>query len=108
MAFYERFEQLCEEKGLKTQSKEIQEIAGVSSPAIQGWKDKSVPKITPVIKLAKYFDVSVDYLLDLSSVRKSDLSKDETLLIEMYRTSTAEQRNKILLTYLKMMQEGLK
>lgn len=38
MTFYERFETLCNVRGLRPQSDEIINVAGVSSPAITGWK----------------------------------------------------------------------
>ena len=40
MTFYDRFEMLCAERQMKPQTQEIQDIAGVSSPAISGWKNK--------------------------------------------------------------------
>lgn len=64
MSFFERFERLCEAKGLKPQSEEIMKILGVSSPAISGWKNKgSIPQGKILTKIAQYFNVSVEYLL---------------------------------------------
>lgn len=44
MTFYERFEALCNVRGLRPQSDEIINVAGVSSPAITGWKKGLLPR----------------------------------------------------------------
>jgi len=45
VSFYKRFEMLCDERNMKPQALEMQKIAGVSSPAISGWKNKgALPK----------------------------------------------------------------
>lgn len=99
MTFYDRFELLCAERQLKPQSTETQEIAGVSSPAISGWKNKgSLPKGEVLCRLANYFEVTTDYLLCLSDVRKPGpvLTEEEMLLLEAYRSATAQGRFSII------------
>ena len=99
MSFYERFELLCAERQVKPQSTEIQEIAGVSSPAISGWKNKGAfPKGEVLCRLDNYFEVSTDYLLGLSEVRKPGpaLTEEEILLLEAYRSANAQGRFHII------------
>lgn len=70
MIFCKRFEQLCAEKNLRPQSKEILEMTGVSSPAISNWFQKNIlPKAEVLVRIAMYFHVSIDYLLGLTDVR---------------------------------------
>lgn len=38
MSFYERYENLCAERGMKPQNPEMQRICGVTSGSISGWK----------------------------------------------------------------------
>ena len=45
MTFYERYETLCTERGMKPQTQEILDILGVTSPTISGWKKGSSPKM---------------------------------------------------------------
>ena len=71
MTFFERYEQLCTEKGTKPQNAEMIKIAGVSSGAISGWKKGSLPKGDVLCRLAKFFDVTTDYLLGLNELRNS-------------------------------------
>lgn len=99
MSFYERYENLCSERGMKPQNPEMQKICGVTSGSISGWKSGSSPKIEVLCRLATYFDVSTDYLLGLSEVRKPKifvLSEEERLLIEAYRTSNVQGRFNII------------
>ncbi len=100
MTFYERFEQLCREKDLKPQSREMQQIAGVSSPAISNWKQKHdegkdiLPGAEVLCRIASYFHVTTDYLLGLSELRSSasapSLTEQEAILLEAYRTATVQ------------------
>lgn len=71
MTFFERYEQLCTEKGTTPQNAEMIKITGVSSGAISGWKKGSLPKGDVLCRLAKFFDVTTDYLLGLNELRNS-------------------------------------
>lgn len=71
MTFFERYEQLCVEKGTKPQNAEMIKIAGVSSGAISGWKKGSLPKGDVLCRLANFFDVTTDYLLGLSELKNT-------------------------------------
>lgn len=62
--FWERFYNLCLRSGKRPNpvGKEI----GLSSGIISKWKNGGIPNGETLIKLAKYFNVSIDYLLGLS------------------------------------------
>lgn len=62
--FWERFYNLClrNDKRPNPVGKEI----GLSSGIISKWKSGGIPNGETLIKLANYFDVSIDYLLGLS------------------------------------------
>lgn len=64
--FWDRFYSLCQRNGMKPNpvGKEI----GLSSGIISKWKNGGVPTGETLIKLSKYFNVSVDYLLGISPV----------------------------------------
>jgi transcriptional regulator with XRE-family HTH domain len=110
MSFYERFESLCKERGLRPQSDEIIEITGVSSPAITGWKKGSAPKADVLIRIATYFGVSVDYLLGMESkndilmeradlilkASDADITEQEKTLLAMFRSTSEEGRLRII------------
>lgn len=99
--FYQRYEQLCSERGLKPQTQEILNVLGVTSPTISGWKKGASPKIEAVCCLANYFQVSSDYLLGLSSLRNPPtptLSDHEQILIEAFRSADAQGQQNIIYT----------
>ncbi len=62
--FWERFYGLCLKRGKKPNpvGKEI----GLSSGIISKWKAGGIPNGETLMKLSRYFDVSIDYLLGLS------------------------------------------
>ena len=65
MGFPERLAELLSRRGIKPYrlSKEI----GVSEGLISNWRSgKRRPAMNNIIKLAEYFEVSADYLLDIN------------------------------------------
>ena len=98
MTFYERYEMLCAERKMKPQNQELQDVAGITSGSISGWKKGASPKIEVLCRLAKYFDVTTDYLLGLSEVRTSAivLTEQEQLLLEAFRSADTEGQFNII------------
>jgi transcriptional regulator with XRE-family HTH domain len=100
MSFYERYEALCQEHGMKPQNPKMQEIVEASSGTISGWKKGVMPKTETVIRIAKYFEVTTDYLLGLSNSRngKDIITEEERLLISAYRSASTEGKFIIIQT----------
>ena len=62
MAFYERFEWLCEDKGVTPT--QVARDVGIRQSVVSMWKKRgSTPSGKTLNKLAEYFEVSTDYLL---------------------------------------------
>jgi len=59
--FFERFYELCKERG-ETPNSVARKIGG-SSGSVTAWKKGTVPRGVTLTKLADYFNVSVDYLI---------------------------------------------
>ena len=59
--FWEIFLTLCEQHSIKPNP--LAKQLGISSGAVTSWKNGKVPHHSTLIKIANYFDVSVDYLL---------------------------------------------
>lgn len=98
MTFWNTYEQLCAERGLSPQSKEIRDFIGASSPAISDWKKKDIfPKAEYLIKISVFFDVTLDYLVGQSEVRKplTDLDEREEVMLSAFRRSDETGRAKI-------------
>jgi len=62
MTFWERLTGLM--KSFKINQKDLSTISGVAQPSISGWKNGSLPKADTAIRIARYFGVSVEYLIE--------------------------------------------
>lgn len=99
-----RIEELREEKGI-TQN-EIAEAIGTSRTNIGRWeKGLNEPSYTYVIKLANFFNVSVDYLIGneesfptVRGERAEPLSEEEQKLVTYYRAIGKEAKMAIYTT----------
>ncbi len=84
--FWERYYELCNKN--KTKPNPVAAIIGVSSGVVTKWKQGTIPNGETLIKLADYFNCSVDYLLgrtDCPDLMIKD--KDgNTAIIELKRT----------------------
>lgn len=59
--FWDRFYDLCSGKGIKPNT--LTKLLGLSSATATNWKKGSIPSGDVLIKIADYFNCSVDYLL---------------------------------------------
>ena len=59
--FFERFSNLCRERGETPNS--VAKIIGASSGSVTAWKKGTDPRNATLGKIADYFGVSTDYLL---------------------------------------------
>lgn len=96
MSFYDRYANLCAERGLSAQSREMFDVAGVTTGTISGWKRGAEPRPAVLIRLARFFGVSVDYLLGLTEVRSQELSDHERLIVNAFRMADAEGQQEII------------
>lgn len=66
--FFERYSALCSKAG-KSPNKVAKELS-ISSGSVTEWKKGRIPQNATVSKIAKYFDVSTDYLLGRTDEKK--------------------------------------
>lgn len=96
--FWERFYHLCEVNNKKPTpvGKEI----GVSSGIISTWKKEGYcPSGEMLIKIANYFECSIDYLVgrsDCVKVQKSEFSSEELSFIERLRALPEDSQEEII------------
>ncbi len=62
--FYEVYTNLLKEHSLSHYS--LCKILGYSMSSLTLWKNGQIPYLDTLIKIAKYFDVSIDYLVGIS------------------------------------------
>ncbi len=94
----ENLKLLRKEKGISQQ--QLADIIGVTQQSINKYENHKIePDIDTLIRLASFFDTSIDYLVGHSSVRRIiedvsryDLNADETQLMEKYRMLSKTQK----------------
>lgn len=80
--------------------KQLAEAIGVSQQSINKYENHSIePDISTLIRIADYFDTSVDYLIGNTSVRRKienvttyDLNTEESKLINHFRKLSKKKR----------------
>ncbi len=98
--FWDRFYSLCAKNGIKPNP--LGQNIGISSGIISKWKKGNIPNGETLLKIANYFNCSIDYLLErvddpaLSPPTESSLRSDERLLLDKYRQLTDTQRGELM------------
>ena len=77
---YERIKRLCAKKGITIAK--LESDLGFGNASIKKWEKMSSPSIDKVVKVATYFDVSIDYLMGRSDIEISmfELVGDEDII----------------------------
>lgn len=87
---YEVFEKLCQMKGVK--AADVCKETGISKSAISQWKSKGTNlRVDTLQKIADYFGVSVEYLIDGKNTEKESTSGKKYY----FSDETAEMAQKI-------------
>lgn len=106
--FLHNFEALCETHHESCRSVLIK--LGISMSAIANWRKGSLPNVATLIKIAKYFNVSVGTLVGLTEDGDSDyhlspVSDDMVKVMNAYRRATEDERQIIQLLLKKYYEE---
>lgn len=93
----DRIENLIKEKGVKPF--QITTELGLASSTFSDWrKGKAKPSLDAVVKLSKYFNVSIDYLVfgeDLNEVDSLEFSNSlDAEVLTKFRSLTPELQNR--------------
>lgn len=86
--FFDKYSELCKKKG-KTPTGVAIEL-NVSRATVNYWKNGNVPKQDTLIKIANYFNVSVDYLLGNEKQINPATDSDEMLMFALYGGDNAD------------------
>ncbi|MBR1832784.1 MAG: helix-turn-helix transcriptional regulator [Ruminiclostridium sp.] len=99
MYYYQRIKDLREDSD-KTQ-REIANVLNMAQAQYQLYESgkREVP-FHIAIELAKYYNVSLDYIAGLTNdkrgLTKSELPKDETVLLKKYRSLSPQNKGRLL------------
>lgn len=96
---YTRLKDLREDCDLK-QSELCEKINISKNTYVNYEQGKREPPLELIIKLANFYDVSIDYISGRTNNKKgfnkSDLSKKEQRLISIFREMTSEEQGRLL------------
>lgn len=102
---YEIFEMLLKKKGVKTA--EVCRETGIKSPVFSEWKKgKSSPNVDKLILIAKYFNVSVEYLRTGKEPTDNKYSAEMAMLVGKIRND--KELSEALLKYFELSDEKKK
>lgn len=95
--FYEIVNNLCKER--KTTITRMAEDIGLSNAAPTSWRKGSVPKLSTLEKISKYFGVSTDYLLgkEQKETPTQKGERDYAKMMEAFEKADESTREAILL-----------
>lgn len=106
--FYDQFKALCDSKKLKPYVviKEINPSG--SATVIEQWKKGSTPRQETLNKIAEYFGVSIDYLLNGKEKQPAENGKlsDRLEKIMEYSKRLTEEQQDFLITQLSAFQQN--
>ena len=106
--FYERYQKLCHQIGKSPFA--VARDLGISSRTQGNWKSGSEPRYGTLKRIADYFNVDVSYFYEDDEIEnkddkivkkfidelKRDLTDDEQLLLDIFRTMSDEQKNALM------------
>jgi transcriptional regulator with XRE-family HTH domain len=99
--FFTRLEELCKAKGKSTTA--VCAEIGIAKTTVSYWRNKAdvIPKQDVLIRIANYFNVSVDYLLGEEDKNKKTTDNDgltdaEKELLKLFNAVPENQRQMVL------------
>jgi transcriptional regulator with XRE-family HTH domain len=114
--FYEKYERLCAERGQSVTG--VARRLRISPNAPAAWASGAEPRNSTVKRIADYFGVDVSYFDDtdepeskddslilgfMEEMRaKNNLTDDERLLLDMFRTLPEEKKSELLRAAMRM------
>ena len=101
--FYDRLQAVCKEKGI-TVTKMLNDLS-LSTGSTGNWKKGQLPKGDILAKIAKYLNVSLDYIV--FGEYNTGLTSDEERLISVYRSIPEKAKYKLLCDFEKMVEEEI-
>lgn len=100
MDFITRVIELTRKKGIT--GSELCTILNINKSAMVHWKRGAYPTLPTAVKMAEYFDVSVEYLMTGKDIE--GLSADERDMLNLYRSLDDRDRDVIKIVMFNLIQ----
>jgi transcriptional regulator with XRE-family HTH domain len=94
MPFYDQLEKLCKKNGVKPSN--VVELLGMSKGTMSNWKKGGTPSGEAVVRFAKHFGVSTDYLLLGVEPDNLHISSEDAEWLELIHKLPEETRRDLL------------
>lgn len=77
---YERIKLLCRKRGITIS--QLESTLGFGNSSIKKWEKTSSPSVDKIVKVASYFNVSLDYLMGRTDIENSisDILDDKDII----------------------------
>ena len=102
--FWDNFVRLCNQAG-KYPNTVAAEVGVKSTGTVTGWKNGANPRQAVLLKLADYFGVTVDYLLNAEKENPTaqgdgvdTITEKEVRMLKWFRSLPEEKRRAILIS----------
>ena len=93
--FWENFVRECEK--IEKYPSYVAEELGFNKSAVTSWKNGSLPRVASRKKIADYFGITVEELMDTKKepAGMGELDKQMQKIVELLSSATPEQRNAV-------------
>lgn len=98
---YERIKDLCEDNNMTVSS--LSQLLQFGKSTISRWRNDNTPNTSQLVKIADYFNVSIDYLLGRTDIKKFEEDDEDMLLIRRIKQNMSQEENKKMMSILKIM-----
>lgn len=99
---YDRIKMLCERNSVTLS--QLEDACGLGNGTISKWKSRTTPSIDKVVKIAAYFNVSVDFLsgrTDIESPAYEILGDDDMIAFQRARENSSPSDRKTMMAILR-------
>lgn len=102
ITLYDRIKMLCERNHVTLQ--QLEDACGLGNGTVSKWKTKSTPSIDKVVKIATFFNVSVDFLsgrTDIETSASELLGDDDMIAFQRARENSSPSDRKTMMAILR-------
>ena len=96
--FWDNFVFYCTKAG--TSPNAVAKELGFSSGSVTAWKNGTVPRSSAVVKIANYFDINIEDLIQqkekAAPISGSDFSERDIQFLEIFRRLSVEEQDLFL------------
>lgn len=94
MLMYQMIRKLCSDR--KITMSELASQIGVSKSTISRWNNDNSPSLDTAKKIADYFDVSLDYLLERNTTSETQVDSNIISIQRVYESMDSNKRSRMM------------